>query len=856
MLFSTNLVAGSGDDFEELSVNVNVKGIGNAEIPALYLEEELYLSVTDVFNFLKIKNTYNENLDSISGFLIDENAGFLISKERNMIIYQNQKIELNKNDLIRYDGKLYLRRTYYGSVFGLQCNFNFRNLSVILDTDVDLPVIKEMRQELMRANLNKLKGDQIADTTIRRHFPIAHFGMADWLINNTHNLDGENDLRVNLALGAILFGGEASLSLNYFSNSDFLEKQQYYLWRHVNNDRKALRQVLLGKVQPQFTSSVYSPAVGAMITNTATTFNQSFGSYTISNTTNPGWVVELYVNNVLVNYVKADASGFYSFQVPLVYGSSVVKLRFYGPYGEERATEEYINIPFNFMPAGHFEYNVSGGFIEDGFHTYNITSNYGDSVVNTIVEGQKNSIFSKAKVNYGLNPYITVGGGVEYLSSVSSGSTMPFINTSIRLTPMLLLTADYTDKVVSRGVLTYSLPSNVQFELNYSKYDKNQKAIRLDYLEQLKALVSFPLRSKKFSAYSRISFNQVVLKSSDFITTEWLLSGSVKKVNYNLSSYALFLDEGKPYLYSNLSLGLHISRSVVVTPQMQYEYTQNKIVSYKCNIEKNIKGFGMINAYYEENIPGDIRFIGVGCRMDLDFAQVGLLAIGSSVSTSFNENANGSLIYDHNQKRVYANSRTSVGKGGITIAPFLDLNNNGLKDDAEPKANGIKLNINGGRIEYSESDTIIQIFDLEPYTSYYLKVQPGSFDNIAWSVKNKTIKVVVDPNNLKVVNIPVTVSSEISGSVYVYEGSAKRGLGKITIQIFDPNSKLVSKILSETDGYFSVMGLAPGIYRVQLDATQMKKLKLKAQPDFLNVELKTTTEGDVVDGLEFILQPE
>ncbi|HMT28192.1 MAG TPA: hypothetical protein PKD91_02820, partial [Bacteroidia bacterium] len=237
-------------------------------------------------------------------------------------------------------------------------------------------------------------------------------------------------------------------------------------------------------------------------------------------------------------------------------------------------------------------------------------------------------------------------------------------------------TADYTDKVVSRGVLTYSLPSNVQFELNYSKYDKNQKAIRLDYLEQLKALVSFPLRSKKFSAYSRISFNQVVLKSSDFITTEWLLSGSVKKVNYNLSSYALFLDEGKPYLYSNLSLGLHISRSVVVTPQMQYEYTQNKIVSYKCNIEKNIKGFGMINAYYEENIPGDIRFIGVGCRMDLDFAQVGLLAIGSSVSTSFNENANGSLIYDHNQKRVYANSRTSVGKGGITIARFLDLNNN------------------------------------------------------------------------------------------------------------------------------------------------------------------------------------
>ena len=31
------------------------------------------------------------------------------------------------------------------------------------------------------------------------------------------------------------------------------------------------------------------------------------------------------MNNVLISYVKADASGFYTFQVPLVYGNSDVK---------------------------------------------------------------------------------------------------------------------------------------------------------------------------------------------------------------------------------------------------------------------------------------------------------------------------------------------------------------------------------------------------------------------------------------------------------------------------------------------------------------------------------------------------
>ena len=63
--------------------------------------------------------------------------------------------------------------------------------------------------------------------------------------------------------------------------------------------------------------------------------------------------MELYVNNVLVDYVKADASGFFTFEVPLVYGNSLVKLRYYGPWGEEHSREQTISIPFNFLPPGN-----------------------------------------------------------------------------------------------------------------------------------------------------------------------------------------------------------------------------------------------------------------------------------------------------------------------------------------------------------------------------------------------------------------------------------------------------------------------------------------------------------------------
>src|SRR5665811_2592471 len=100
-------------------------------------------------------------------------------------------------------------------------------------------------------------------------------------------------------------------------------------------------------------------------TSAPTTFRRSFGSYTLTDKTEPGWIVELYVNNVLVDYVKADASGFFTFEVPIVYGNTQVKLRYYGPWGEERTREQNIIIPYNFLPHKEFEYTVSAGVVED-----------------------------------------------------------------------------------------------------------------------------------------------------------------------------------------------------------------------------------------------------------------------------------------------------------------------------------------------------------------------------------------------------------------------------------------------------------------------------------------------------------
>lgn len=817
-------------DYDETLIFFNVQKFGGVEINAVIKNDAAYLPITDVFNFLKIKNNISQDQDSVSGFFLNQKALYVIDKINNKITFQGKTYQLKSGDLISTGYNLYLKSNYFGEIFGLDCAFSFRSLMVSLTTKLELPVIREMRQEQLRTNISRLKGEIKADTIIKRNYPFFSLGMADWSVISTQQLKGRSDARLNFTLGSVIAGGETNISLNYNKNAPFLEKEQYYSWRFVNNDFRALRQVMAGKISPQVTSSIFNPIVGVQFTNTPTTYRRSFGTYSLSDITEPNWIVELYVNSVLVDYVKADANGFFKFEVPLVYGNSAVMLRFYGPWGEEKSREVNISIPFNFLPAKELEYSLNAGFVEDSL----------------------NSRFSRASVSYGLTPRMTVGGGVEYLSSVITGSTMPFVNTSLRLGNSLLLMGEYTQNVRFKSLLSYRLPSNLQLELNYTHYDKGQKAIIYNYLEERKAIISIPMKSKNFSAYSRLTINQIVMANLKNTNAELLLSGALYGVSTNFTTYGLFSDPSNPFIYSNLSLAFRLPKRIIFTPQVQYEYLANDLISTKANLEKPLFNRGFLNLSFEQNYKSNISNIEIGLRYDLPFAQTGFSARQSNNMTSLVQSARGSLLFDPKAKYMNANNRSSVGKGAITFIPFLDLNCNGHREPDEPKVAGLNLRINGGRILVSQRDTTIRVVDLIPYTSYFVELNKNSFENISWQISKQSMSINVDANRFKTVEIPVAVMGEVSGTVYEKVKNNTVGKGRILINFYR-NDSLVTRTMSEADGYFSLLGLAPGPYTVRVDTLQLEKINMIASPSNLQVTVRRSKDGDVIDGLEFTL---
>lgn len=829
--FSNSGLAEGTDPVDQVSINLNVQQLGSIDISSLIVDEHAYLPVKELFDFLRIRNAFSDDFNTVQGSIIDPKATFEISVLRSRITFRGKVFSIKASDLIRTEGEIYLKTELFGQIFGLNCIFKFRSLSISLTTQLQLPAIRDLKLAQMRKNISSLNGEKKADTMLKNQYPLFDLGAADWSFTASQDNFGNSNTRANLILGGIVAGGQAIANLNYNTSRKFNARDQYFQWKYVNNDQPLFKQINAGRIFTQSISSIYNPINGIQISNTPTTYRRSFGSFRINSSTEPGWLVELYVNDVLVNFTTADASGFYSFDVPLVYGNSVIKKRFYGPLGEERMEEQNVNIPFNFLPTGKVEYTLTAG----------------------IVDNSEKDIFLRAAVNYGLNNHVTIGGGTESLSGVNAGNSMAFINSSVRIVNGLLASGQFTPGINSRAILNYQLPGNLQLDITYIKYAREQTAIRFNYLEERKIELSIPIRSKFLNAYSRFAFNQFVLEGSKISNAQFMTSAILAGIGTNFSTNMLYTNPANPYIFSNLSLSFRLPMNLRFSPHIQYEYKQQYVSSMKAELEKRISRFGFATLGYEKNVPNKISTLSFALKLNLSFAQTYFAITQGDRGTLFSHSAFGSLLYNSNRHSVSLTNQTNVGRGELSISAFLDLNRNGMRDRSEPRVSGLKLKINGGRITRNLSDTTISVSGLEANADYILQLNPNSFENISWKIKNKVIAVTTESNHYKSIEIPVNVTGEASGYVFRNQQTSQTAMAGIIVEFYTDKSILAGKTLTESDGYFTFMDLSPGKYSAKLNDTQLQSLKLKSEPP-LPFEVKMSKDGDIIDGLDFHLQ--
>ena len=819
--------------YDEIPVHVIVEGYNNFYVDAIYTNTKvLYVNIEDLFKTINIPCLAGPKGNTIGGFIENESQTYLIDYDTKKIIIGARTIN-SGNGLVKEMGALYMESSLFAEAFGILLNFNYRTLSITLKSNFELPVIKQQRIEKMRSNISNLKGEGIADTVLQRNYHMFKFGTIDWLVASSQTLKGFNDNHFGLGVGTELLYGEADVSLNYYNQQKFDNRQLQYLWRWVDNNNPVIKQAQVGKISSQSISFINAPVIGAVIRNSPTTVRKATGYYTINDFTEPNWTVELYINNVLVDYTRADASGSYIFKVPIVYGYTTLKLRFYGPLGEERTVERTMNVPYTVMPANEFEYGLTAGIVQDS----------------------SRSRFGKGEFNYGVNRMLTVGGGLEYLSSIPNGPFIPYAKATVQPFSKLTLNAEYAYGVKSRGLLDYYFSKDVLLEIDYTKYVTGQLATRFNAPEERKIKLSVPIRYKKMSGFVKFDYTQLVYNEFIYNQGNLMFSAYYKQISANSSVQLNWIDQKTPFVTTNLALSYRLKSGIVIRPSAQFNVSEGNFMMYKAEIEKRISK-GLFSVSYERNVAYNDNFININFKYDLPFARTNASVSHSKGKVTTSESAQGSLAFGGGNQYTHVSNNSSVGKGGILLYPFLDLNQNGIFDKGEHMVYLNKVKINGGRAIFSEKDSIIRIPDLNAFTGYMVEFNDNDLETIAWRFIKTRYQVLVDPNQFKRVDIPVMPVGEVSGMAYRKNDNSLKGIGRILVKLYNKNDhkKVVAATLSESDGYIYYLGLEPGEYIARVDSIQLSNLGLKADPSEMSFTIKTISRGDIVSGIDFVLR--
>ena len=817
--------------YDEVPVEFEVSGYLRFETDVIITESNrVYINIKDLFHNLGIYCLLQNEGDQLIGFIENENKKYIIDFTNKQVTIGNKTI-ISTNGIVKELGAIYLESTILAEAFGISIIFNARSLSIKLEANFELPFVKQMRLEQMRKNIAKLQDSEIiTDTIINRDYHLFNFGTMDWSIESYQTLNERTTNRIGFGVGTELLYGQANASVNYDDRYNFTNRNLNYDWRWVDNDKNIIKQAQIGKISYQSISSIYSPVVGATINNSPNTVRKASGFYTINEYTEPNWTVELYINNVLVDYTAADASGLFVFKVPIVYGYTILKLKFYGPLGEERTEERIMNIPFTFTPYKAFDYSVSGGVLEDG----------------------KSSRFGRGNFNYGLSRFITIGGGVEYLSSIINTPFIPFANIAFQPFSKLVFNLEYAHDVRMQGLLSYNIGKSAFLQVDYAKYAEGQMAVLFKANEELKVRVSVPFKMNRVSGFTKLNYNQNVYDGFIYNQLEAIFSGYYKNYSTNLATLVNWVSENDPYITSKLSLSYRMLNGFVMRPLVEYNISNSEFLRYKLELEKRIsKAYFSIS--YERNMAYNNNSVYLSFRYDLPYARAGVSISDYNGRLDFSENAQGSLFFGADNGNVKSGNNSALGKGGILFFPFMDLNQNGRKDSGEPMVLLTKVRVTGGKAEISEKDSVVRVSDLNAFINYDIQFSENDLENINWQFTHKTYRVLVDPNQYKRVNVPIIALGEVSGKVYLKSDDKTEGIGRITIQIFDRNGNKVTELLSESDGYFSYLGLKIGKYTIRVDESQMEILGFKCNPCVRDIEIKESIDGDIIEGLDFTL---
>ena len=780
---------------------------GNYYLPLEFFSEQLLLPVQ-----------VDTETKSAEGWFIDETR--LIDISQNLMQYWANNDDCNhlKTTVYHDDWDLYIDANIIAQMYGLVIAFDSARQSYSIAESEAIPLSQLIARQERFDLFNKKKLN--AKDELIKNVPKQYANRGDLGLN----IDiGVRSQRLNhhstTAIDGAVQGRLDLLRHNgYFSYSKFDNSTDFTAYVDKELTDSWVSHYRLGNITSHNLALVSeaSSGIGAQF-SAGNEFNSDLRHIVVEGETEPGWDVELYRNNGLIDVQRVKADGLYRFiKVPYYIGINQYQLRFYGPNGEIRSESFSKLLDTSVMEQGSF--GMSAGAMsreQDDLKQY--YTNFNWAVLDNLTAGL--ALIQQQDINeqWQFLPKLSVN-----LLSDSNLLQLNYVHNE----------GGHAASIALQGSL-----DAIDWQAEWSSYN------------------SF---SSWDNAEGRIKQEANVDVSGFFdgVGVNWGLGGDWQRlssggertqIDFNLSGQLSVINLSNELRWSAFSNGSKLNERFAVSGRIGSWSLRSYVdINLSPDIEFN-QWVANINTtlYDAANYQLELRY---QPSLDGDFSTRNTLSYLFDYGTlrlAVDNYATGdwlaqlrwnsSLLWETTDNRLFIDRNSFINTSSVKIIAFQDDNANGLFDVDELPLPGLKFTGHSSPNTMTDSNGELIITQLQTSRGHKLALNERSLPDPFLVPAASIISVNAHPGFVQPIAFPVMFTSEVEGYVYqLAKGKRQAAKGvKVTLTSTATDKQYFARV--EYDGVFIFEQILPGEYELKVEDKVEKRILLKPG-DFYQLE--------------------
>jgi hypothetical protein len=733
--------------------------------------------------------------------------------------------------------------------FGISVKPMTSGSALMLQSQAKLPVELAMERQRRAASIKTAKFDLSSLPQVRLPYRMWRAPALDFVVSAGVTYRAKDGMRVDRQSAVYAAGEFARMSYDAQMSTTRKGKPSTLRLRAFRSDPDG---ELLGPAKAThfgvgdvegFDSRLtggFAKGRGAVITNRPLSAQSAFGRTRFEGDLPSGWEAELYRNEELLAFAKGRSDQRYAFEdVQLLYGENRVRVVLYGPQGQIRTHEELINVGRDNAPPGKTWYWAG----------FNQPSR--DIIALHKPPGGTNQPRAQAT--------LALEHGIDERTSVAALARTMLLEDKERLT--------FVEGTVRRSI------GRALIEVGVARDSRGGTAARAQMIGKLgpvhvnaEAVVAEDfhlqrgrgkdsLRDFRLALDAPVKIGRTVIPTHADVRLESRGDGtrqldaaarlSANLQRFNLASGVRY----RKYVAGDVKAPPELGVDLIGSGRIR-DVRLRGATSFDISPTARFRT-AELSAYWSatDNVDweGDLVYDAVGKRGRAKVSHIRRLdsmsiALTGEAATDGSMALGVNINFSLDPRRGLSLSRRPLAQAGIVRATvYRDLNDNGVRDVAEPVEKGA-LVTTGTRLSETATDArgSVLVPGLAAYTPVTVGIDQSSLAD-PMLVPKKALQVVVPrPGIPAEVEIGLVGGGDIEGAVVKSGGLGFEGLD---LELVDASGKVVATARSDFDGFFLFERVAYGNYRVRVAQASAEIAKIAVE---LGVRVQITPEKSII----------